>query len=61
MLLFGIMFVLLGFIVMTVYVVVARKMKMWIAKNERIQTHFQWLTGTIFIGFGLKIAFIEHK
>jgi len=61
MLLFGIMFVLLGFIVMTAYVVVAGKMKMWIAKNERIQTYFQWLTGTIFIGFGLRLAFTERK
>jgi threonine/homoserine/homoserine lactone efflux protein len=61
MLLFGIMFVLLGFIVMTAYVVVAGKMKMWIAKNERIQTCFQWLTGTIFIGFGLRLAFTERK
>jgi threonine/homoserine/homoserine lactone efflux protein len=61
MLLFGIMFVLLGFIVMTAYVIVAGKMKMWIAKNERVQTYFQWLTGTIFIGFGLRLAFTERK
>lgn len=60
-LLFGIMFVLLGFIVMTAYVVAAGKMKMWIAKNEQIQTYFKRFTGMIFIGFGLKLAFTERK
>ena len=61
MLLFGTMFVILGFLVMSTYALLAGKLKIWIANNERIQTYFRWLTGTIFIGFGLRLVFAERK
>jgi threonine/homoserine/homoserine lactone efflux protein len=61
MLLFGTMFVILGFLVMSTYAFLAGKLKMWLADNERIQTYFHWLTGTIFIGFGLRLVLAERK
>lgn len=61
MLIFGTMFVILGFMVMSIYAFLAEKLKMWIANNERIQTYFHWVTGTIFIGFGLRLVFAERK
>lgn len=61
MLLFGTMFVMLGFLVMSTYAFLAGKLKVWIVNNERIQTYVHWLTGTIFIGFGLRLVFSERK
>lgn len=60
-LVFGIMFVILGFLVMSTYAFLAGKLKILIANNERIQTYFQWITGAIFIGFGLRLIFAERK
>ncbi|MBU2699424.1 threonine/homoserine/homoserine lactone efflux protein [Sporomusaceae bacterium BoRhaA] len=61
MLLLGAIFVVMGFFVMNVYAVVAEKLRFWIAKNERIQAYLNWITGAIFIGFGLRIAFSERR
>jgi len=61
MLLLGAMFVIMGFFVMTAYAAVAEKLRYWIAKNERIQVYLNWITGIIFIGFGLRVAFSERR
>jgi len=61
MLLLGSMFVIMGFFVMSVYAVLAEKLRFWVAKNERIQAYFNWVTGAIFIGFGLRVAFSERR
>jgi threonine/homoserine/homoserine lactone efflux protein len=61
MLLFGAMFVIMGFAVMCAYAIVAEKLRFWITQNERMQTFFNWATGAIFIGFGLRVAFSERR
>lgn len=61
MLLLGAMFVIMGFAVMCAYAIVAEKLRFWITQNERIQTFFNWATGAIFIGFGLRVAFSEQR
>lgn len=61
MLLLGAIFVIMGFIVMTVYAAAAEKMRFWIARNERMQAYFNRVTGVIFIGFGLQLALSERK
>lgn len=61
MLLLGAMFVIMGFFVMIAYAVVAEKLRCWISKNERIQVYLNWITGIIFIGFGLRVAFSERR
>lgn len=61
MLLLGSLFVIMGFFVMMVYAVFAEKLRFWIAKNDRIQAYFNWATGAIFIGFGLRVAFSERR
>jgi threonine/homoserine/homoserine lactone efflux protein len=61
MLLLGAMFVIMGFAVMCAYAIVAEKLRFWITQNERIQTFFNWATGAIFIGFGLRVAFSERR
>jgi len=61
MLLLGSLFVIMGFFVMMVYAVLAEKLRFWIAKNDRIQAYFNWATGAIFIGFGLRVAFSERR
>ncbi len=61
MLLLGAIFVVMGFFVMSIYAVVAEKLRFWILKNERIQAYLNWTTGAIFIGFGLRVAFSERR
>lgn len=61
MLLLGSLFVIMGFFVMMVYAVLAEKLRFWIAKNDRMQAYFNWATGAIFIGFGLRVAFSERR
>lgn len=29
--------------------------------NEKIQVYLNWITGIIFIGFGLRVAFSERR
>jgi threonine/homoserine/homoserine lactone efflux protein len=61
MLLLGAIFVVMGFFVMSIYAVVAEKLRFWISKNKRIQAYLNWITGAIFIGFGLRVAFSERR
>jgi threonine/homoserine/homoserine lactone efflux protein len=61
MLLLGSMFVIMGFLVMTFYAVVAQKIRFWIVKNDKVQTYFNWVTGVVFIGFGLHLALSERR
>lgn len=61
MLLLGAIFVVMGFFVMSFYAVVAEKLRFLILKNERIQAYLNWVTGAIFIGFGLRVAFSETE
>jgi threonine/homoserine/homoserine lactone efflux protein len=61
MLFLGAMFVIMGFLVMIAYAVVAEKLRCWISENERIQVYLNWITGIIFIGFGLRVAFSERR
>lgn len=61
MVLLGTVFVVMGFLVLNVYALAAARIRSWIARNERIQTYFNWVTGLIFIGFGLRVAFSERN
>ncbi|SEI99782.1 Threonine/homoserine/homoserine lactone efflux protein [Propionispira arboris] len=61
MILLGSSFVIMGFFVMSMYAVLAGKLRFWIGKNDRIQAYFNWVTGAVFIGFGLRVAFSERK
>jgi len=60
-LLLGVVFVSLGFCVLNVYALAAAKLRSWITKNEKIQAYFNWVTGLLFIGFGLRVAFSERR
>lgn len=61
MLLLGAVFVVMGFLVLNVYALASAKIRSWIARNERIQIYFNWVTGLIFIGFGLRVAIAERN
>lgn len=61
MLLLGAVFVIMGFFVLTVYALASAKIRFWIAGNDKIQAYFNWVTGLIFIGFGLRVAFSERN
>lgn len=61
MVLFGSLFVVMGFLVMCVYAALAAELRFWIVKHEKIQVYFNWLTGAVFIGFGLRVAFSEQR
>ena len=57
----GIIFVSLGFLVMSTYAMVSGKLQTWITKNENIQKYFSRFTGAIFILFGLRLFMSESK
>lgn len=57
----GIIFVSLGFLVMSTYAMVSGKLQTWITKNENIQKYFSRFTGAIFILFGLRLFMAESK
>lgn len=60
MLLLGAVFVIMGFIVLSICVLTSLRIRAWFMKSERIQAWFNWVTGLIFIGFGLRVAFSER-
>ena len=59
--LLGVVFVIMGFCVLNVYALASAKLRSWITKNEKIQAYFNWVTGLLFIGFGLRVAFSERR
>ncbi|QDR82987.1 LysE family translocator [Sporomusa termitida] len=61
MILFGVVFVIMGFAILNIYALAAAKIRSWMESNEKIQEYFNWLTGLIFVGFGLRLAFSERK
>lgn len=61
MLLLGAVFVIMGFLVLSVYALASAKIRSWITGNDQIQAYFNWITGLIFIGFGLRVAFSERN
>ncbi|SEP41076.1 Threonine/homoserine/homoserine lactone efflux protein [Propionispora vibrioides] len=60
-LLFGAVFVIMGFLILNIYALASTKVRSWIEKNEKIQGYFNWVTGLIFIGFGLRLALSERR
>lgn len=61
MLLFGVVFVIVGFIILNIYAVASAKLRSWMERNGKIQEYFNWVTGLIFVGLGLRLAFSERK
>lgn len=61
MLLLGAVFVIMGLLVLTAYALASAKIRSWITGNDQIQAYFNWITGLIFIGFGLRMAFSERN
>ena len=61
MLSLGLIFVIMGFAVMAACAFAAAKLRKWICNNERIQTYLQWVTGLVFISFGLRLVFAERR
>lgn len=61
MLLLGAVFVIMGLLVLTGYALASVKIRSWVARNDKIQAYFNWVTGLIFIGFGLRVAFSERN
>lgn len=61
MILFGVVFVMMGFTILNIYALAAVKLRSWLEGNEKIQEYFNWLAGLIFVGFGLRLAFSERK
>lgn len=61
MLLYGVIFFLLGLIVLISYAQASSFVRQWLAARKKADRCFRWLTGTLFIGLGIKLIVPEHR
>jgi threonine/homoserine/homoserine lactone efflux protein len=61
MLTLGIIFALFGVAFLSVVGYFAGGIGSWLSRHPSIADKLRWLTGAIFIGLGLRLAFIERQ
>ena len=61
MLTLGIIFALFGVVFLSVVGYFAGGIGSWLSRQPSIADKLRWLTGAIFIGLGLRLAFIERR
>ncbi|MDF2501320.1 MAG: leuE [Anaerosporomusa subterranea] len=61
MLLYGFIFFLLGLVVLIFYAHASNVVRQWLVSKQELQRYFRWITGTIFVGLGIKLIVPEHK
>lgn len=61
MLLYGIIFFLLGLIVLVTYAQASSLVRQWLIVKQELYRYFRWLTGTIFVGIGIKLIVPDHR
>lgn len=58
---YGLMFTLLGLVVMLFYAYAATAIRQWLTSHQGMEKYFSWLTGSLFVGLGLRLALSEEK
>ncbi|MBP2652477.1 MAG: leuE [Firmicutes bacterium] len=61
MLLYGIIFFLLGLIVLVTYAQASSIVRQWLIVKQELYQYFRWLTGSIFLGIGIKLIVPDHR
>ncbi len=61
MLLLGGIFMLLSFTVFSLVGYFAGSIGNWLRRNPRLADKLHWLTGSVFIGLGVRVALPEHR
>lgn len=61
MFLYGFIFFVLGLIVLIFYAYASSIIKQWMESRREIESCFRWMTGTIFVGLGIKLIIPEHR
>ncbi len=61
MLLYGFIFFLLGLVVLIFYAQASNSVRQWLVSKQELEQYFRWITGTIFVGLGIKLIVPEHR
>jgi threonine/homoserine/homoserine lactone efflux protein len=61
MFLYGFIFFVLGLIVFIFYAYASSIINQWMESRREIESFFRWMTGTIFVGLGIKLIIPENR
>ncbi|CQR73594.1 Leucine efflux protein [Sporomusa ovata DSM 2662] len=61
MLLYGVIFFILGLIVLSIYAQASSLIRQWLIVKQNVYQYFRWLTGTIFVGIGIKLIVADQR
>jgi hypothetical protein len=61
MLLYGFIFFVLGLVVLILYAQASSFVRQWLVSKQELEQYFRWVTGTIFVGLGIKLIVPEHR
>ncbi len=61
MLMYGFIYFLLGLLVLVFYARASGLVRHWLVAKPVLEQYFRWITGTIFIGLGVKLMAPENK
>lgn len=61
MFLYGFIFFVLGLVVLISYAQMSNIVRRWLVSKQAIEQYLRWVTGTIFVGLGIKLIVPEHK
>jgi threonine/homoserine/homoserine lactone efflux protein len=61
MLLYGFIFFLLGLVVLISYAQASSFVRQWLVSRRKWEQYFRWITGTLFVGLGIKLIVPEHR
>ncbi|MDF2875817.1 MAG: leuE, partial [Sporomusa sp.] len=55
MFLYGFIFFVLGLVVLILYAQASSFVRQWLVSKQELEQYFRWVTGTIFVGLGIKL------
>ena len=61
MFLYGLIFFGLGLLVLIFYAHASSIAREWIESKRKMKFYFRWITGSIFVGLGIKLMIPEHR
>lgn len=61
MLLYGFIFFLLGLIVLVFYAQASSFVRQWLMSKQKVEQYFRCVTGSLFIGLGIKLLVPDHR
>jgi threonine/homoserine/homoserine lactone efflux protein len=61
MLLYGFIFFVLGLLALILYAQASSFIRQWFMSKQELEQYFRWVTGTIFVGLGIKLIVPEQR